>query len=497
MATLPIGNPALQVYTARSFSGMTEQNHLSNAFLTQPDQIGSVLAYAMSDTYYNKSGSTSIIPLLTGGIGNTMTVENREYQWDVHGQNERTITIIATTGDGGTTPGYGNSPFRVVFEEKWFSPADVIRADDGTMCRIQEEPYAGYGGTVYSLQLAENGDGSKYIDPTQIAAGAKFRKMYSTVEEFSLKGGGTNFTAPFKLKNQLSTLRKHHAVTRSAATDVLIIELSAPNDPNKRTKYWVRLAEWTFMAQWFKEKDLSAIYSKYNKDSQGTVQLPGQNGRPVYHGAGIRQQISPANIRYYNELTYNMLDDTLLDLSYNANKNGGNHKFVALTGKMGMRMFSDAVNNKFKSLGVTIVNEGRFISGSGNELVFTGDQWITANFPNGTSLTVKEFAPYDDLILHGTLHPVSLRPIESYRFTILNFGTNGDGKSNIQKVVKRDSEDMMWHVAGSIDPTANPAKSLNTSRSSGIDGFEIHALSEEGIVMKDPTASAELIFSLD
>lgn len=492
MANYKIGNPQLQLYTTKNFAGMTEENHLKNAFLTQPYQMRSVISYMLSDTYYSR-GESSVLPLLTDGIGTTEEVDNSEVRWDIFGQNERAIDVIGNYGDGGTTPGYNKSSFRVKLAEKWFAQSDVLFADDKTMVRVQFEPVQDGGGYMYTLQL-NGGDLTKFIDPIMITAGARFSKAYSTVEEFSDKGGNTTFAAPFKMKNRLTTLRKNHAVTRTAATDVLIMELPSPNDPGKTTKYWFRLAEWAFMAQWAKEKDFMYIYGQYSSDAiTGINGIAGANGRPVMSGAGLREQISPANIRYYNQLTYKLLDDTLLDLSYNATANGGNHKFVALTGKMGMRMFSDAVNDKFRSLGVTIVNEGRFISGTGNELVFTGDQWRTAHFPNGVSLTIREIPLYDDLISNRTLHPESLRPIESYRFTIFNIGNGKDGKANVRKVVKKNSQDLMWNVSGSIDPYVNPAKSFGTNRATGKDGFEIFGLTEEAIILADPTSAAEII----
>jgi hypothetical protein len=161
-----------------------------------------------------------------------------------------------------------------------------------------------------------------------------------------------------------------------------------------------------------------------------------------------------------------------------------------------MREFSEAVRKKFTGLGVTITNEGRFLTGSGNELVFEGDQFITAKFPNGVELTVKEFSQYDNPIRHRKLHPKSGKPVESYRFTILNIGQK-DGKSNMRKVVKKGSEMAMWHVAGSTDPYAGISKNISTMRSSGIDGYEVHFLSECGLMLQDPTSCAELILSLD
>ena len=110
-----------------------------------------------------------------------------------------------------------------------------------------------------------------------------------------------------------------------------------------------------------------------------------------------------------------------MDLSYSAQSWGGDTKFLALTGKMGMIEFDRAITEKASSLGFMVVNEGRFISGKGMELTFEG-QFRTVKFPNGIELTVKTFDPYDDIVRNRTLHPVSKRPLESYRFTILNIG---------------------------------------------------------------------------
>jgi hypothetical protein len=479
----------LQLYTTRNFNGLTEQNHLSNAFLTEPEKVGAIMAYAFGFAHDN------VLSLLTGGIGNTMEISNREYQWSLHAQNDRAIEVVGNLSDGGSTPGVAGSTFRVKFTEKFFQVTDNLVSDDGTQVRVQFEPYQDGPYFVYTLQLT-TADPSKFIDASQIAAGARFSKDYSTVEEYSIKGGGTHYATPFQLRNQLTTLRKQYEVTRSAATDVMIIELPNPENPKQKTKLWVKLAEWTAMAQWYRELDRSYIYSEFNKNAQGTVDLRGQSGRPVYHGAGLRQQIAPANIRYYNSLTYNIMDDFLLDLSYAAQKEGGNHKFVALTGKMGMREFDRAVTERAKGLGFLVLNEGKFISGSGQELTFEG-QFKTVKFLNGVELTVKEFAPYDDQVKHRTLHPKTKKPLESYRFSILNFGTTAKGESNIVKVAKKDSELAMWHVCGSTDPFGGVAKSTSTMRSSGIDGYEVHMLSECGLMLKDPTSCGELIMSLD
>jgi hypothetical protein len=387
--------------------------------------------------------------------------------------------------------GAGGTPFRFKMEEGIFEVSDNLVSDNGTQLRISEKTSNGLE-YIYTAVLTDP-DKSKFIDADQLLDGARMSKDFSTVEEFSIKGGGTDYVAPMTLKNQLTTLRKHYAVSRSAATDVMVIELFS--EDGQSTKMWTKLAEWTALAQWYKEIDRSFIYTIYNKDPQGRVHLQGANQRPVYHGAGVRQQIAPANKLYYAKLTYEVLDEFLLDLSYNANRWGGDYNFVALTGKMGIREFNRAIIAKQKDLGVSVTNAGTFITGTGSNLTLTG-HFKTVEFLNGVSLTVKEFSPYDDKIRNRTLHPVSKKPIESYRFTILNFGTVR-GKANIRKVAKKNSENAMWYVAGSTTPFGEVANSMSVMRSNGLDGYEVHMLAEVGIQVQDPTSCGEIIMRLN
>jgi len=474
----------LQLHKLRALpSGMTESDHLSQAYLTEPEKMDAVLAYAFG------TQNETVLSMLTGGIGNTRFVSNREYTWDLHGQNERAVEITGPLQSGAT--GHGGTPFRWKMEEGIFMVSDNLVSDDGTMLRVSNVVSNGID-YIYTGVLTDP-DTSKFINADQLLAGARMSKDFSTVEEFSIKGGSTNFTAPMTLKNQLTTLRKHYAVSRSAATDVMVIELFS--DDGQATKLWTKLAEWTALAQWYKEIDRSFIYTIYNKDPQGIVRLQGANNRPVYHGAGIRQQISPANKLYYTTLTYDILDEFLLDLSYNANRWGGDYNFVGLTGKMGIREFNKAILERQQSLGITVTDSGTFITGTGSSLTFTG-HFKTVEFLNGVSLTVKEFDPYDNKTRNRTLHPVSLKPIESYRFTILNFGTVR-GAANIRKVAKKNSENAMWYVAGSTTPFGEVANSMSVMRSNGLDGYEVHMLAEVGIQIQDPTSCGEMIMRLN
>ncbi len=131
-----------------------------------------------------------------------------------------------------------------------------------------------------------------------------------------------------------------------------------------------------------------------------------------------------------------------------------------------------------------------FVTGSGENLTF-GGQFKTYKMTNGIELTLKYFPLYDDLTYNRKLHPVTLKPLESYRITFLDLGRR-DGEANVVKVVRKDREFVTWTTGGSVLPSGY-AHSTNTLRSNGKDGYTVYFLAECGIMLRDPRSSGELI----
>lgn len=479
----------LQITQAKTFKGLGESNYLTSAFGTNPTKLGTVMAFASGMRYQ------TVLPMLTGGLKNTVYVDDKEYQWDLESETERVIDVVADSPAIVTgTPGLHNSSFPIYLAEKFFDLNDNIVADDGTQLHIVAEgEQKGVNKVEYLVQHNEV-DSEFFIDPDMISQGASFSKDYNTVAELSKRGGGISFTTPYKLRNILTTLRKTYEVSRNASKAVMVFEMTNPKDPKQKTKYWTTAMEWKAMGEWYKEMDRYMMYSKLNKEVGKSVPLKDGASRPIYHGAGLRQQIAPSNVRFYVKMTYKLLNDFLNELSYNATEAGGDYHFVALTGRMGLEQFSEAIKDYANSQGTTVTNSGTFITGSGTSLTLSG-HYKTVEFATGVKLTVRHFPPYDDVSRHRTKHPVSGKPVESYRFTILNFGQYSDG-NNIRRVALKDSLDAMWNVSGSTDPMGHVKKSTKTGGASGVDGFEVHYLSECGIQVQDPTSCGELILGI-
>lgn len=473
-----------QVQNPRTFAGLSDTSYLYNNYLAEPHKLASMFTFQFSLSQNN------IVNLLTGGLGNTLEVDSNEYWWDLYSRNDKTLTVTKNWGDGGSTPGIQGSVFRLSMDGDWWEVGDVLYSDKGNQVQVKDKQSDG-SGYIYTLKM-NNPDPIKFVSSSEVSVGAQYSKMWTAVEEGSVKGGGIITSTGFKLHNRTNILRKDYSMTRSVANTPLIVDMFDPRDPNKKTRLWTTALEWTAISEFQVEIEKSMMYSIYNKNLQGYDTNLGKTSRPIQCGAGIREQISPSNVRYYSELTYDILDSFLLDLSYSAKLWGGHTKFVALTGKMGMREFNRAISEQAKTNGFLVTDGNKFITGSGSELEF-GGYFTKVKMQNGIELQVVEFPLYDDLEMHRELDPKSGYPLESYRFTILNVGKDGKGASNIRKVVRKGAEMIMWHSGGSIDMSGKVKTNFSQQGSSSTDGAEAYLIHEGGVIIQDPTSCGELV----
>lgn len=479
----------LELYRSKWFSDLVDENMLSKALMTKPHEVSTILSYLFG-TYEQ---ANNVLDYLTSGMGKTMTVQNRQYEWPVMIEHDKAIEIYDAKWGGAAiistdTPGINNSVVQLYLKEKWFGTGAVLALDKREFqVRVTGEPYQDGDYFVYSVVLAD-GKPESYILPSLLSSGSRVSREGSAYEEYSEDADIVNYNTPFKLRNQLTTMRLQYDITGDAFSSVMVIAMKGPN--GKTSYLWSDYQEWQALRQWYKTIERYLVYSQYNTNADGTTNVKGTNGRPVHVGAGLLQQISSSNRETYTKLTAELLEDYLFNLSYNI-LGRGERKFVALTGEMGMKEFDRVLKEKASAYNLI---DTKFISGSGQELTL-GGQFVTYKMLNGVELTLKHMPLYDDPIYNRELHPISNKPLESYRMTFIDFGMR-DGESNVQKVVRKDREMVMWHIAGSVAPSVGHAKSISTLRANARDGYSVNFLTEQGIMMKDPTTSGELIMEV-
>lgn len=314
-----------------------------------------------------------------------------------------------------------------------------------------------------------------------LTPGCQVSRLGAYYEEYSEEGDILNYNTFFEMHNYLFITRLDYDITGSAFSEVMTIALKDPKS-GKTSYLWADYQEWLAMREWYKRCERMMVYSKSTVNADGTVNLKGTNGRPIFVGAGLEQQIAPANHRYYTDLTAEVFQEFLFDLSYNV-LGTNERKFVALTGEMGMMDFDKIVREKV--LGMDMI-ASIFVTGSGQNLTL-GGQFTTYKMLNGIELTVKHFPLFDNTTYNRKLHPKTGKPLESYKFLFLDLGRR-DGQANIVKVVRKDRGFVIWNTSGSVAPGAGYGKSNSTVRSNAKDGYSVHLLGEMGIFLRDPRA---------
>lgn len=206
--------------------------------------------------------------------------------------------------------------------------------------------------------------------------------------------------------------------------------------------------------------------------------------------AGLIEQISPANVRYYTTLTCELLEDYLFDLCYNM-LGTNERKFIALTGEMGIREFDRILREKAASFQLI---DTTFVTGSGQNLTL-GGQFTTYKMTNGIELTVKRCAMFDNMEMFRQLHPITGKPLMSYTFLFVDLGQR-DGQANVVKVCRKGREFVQWCTGGSVIPSGY-GNSVSTLRSNSRDGYQVHFLGEEGIMLRNPLACGILYCDAD
>ena len=117
----------LQLYRGKRFSDLVDENMISNALLTKPHEVSGLLSLVFGT---KDDGVSTAIDMITGGLGKTMIIENREYEWSVMIDSEHAVNIRyakwngkeLTASDIDTlTPGVNGTPIYIGLEERWLA----------------------------------------------------------------------------------------------------------------------------------------------------------------------------------------------------------------------------------------------------------------------------------------------------------------------------------------------------------------------------------------
>lgn len=466
-------------------ANMTELNHLGAMLVAKPHVFEGKMNQLFSAQNYYSDNPISSIAWTTGA---EMTIGSNEWEWSLVGATEKPLVVVENVEpESNTTPGQGKTTFKIKLDENWFVAGDVITpgtAGQKYQCRIMEDPQRHGNGWVYNVRLVTD-DFQAFLPVALLQTGQQWAKLYSTYGEADHEDGSTQYHAPLTLSDSLGKFRKKYQVTDYAAEQVLAVKLQDSKGNAHDT--WINYAEVEYWRQWYRELERAYWYNRKARSIESS------SGRPVDSFSGIQEKLEDSHLHYYSELTAKLIEEYLMDIFYSRVKPGSGRKIKVFTGEYGMLLFNRAMQDLLDKRGWFIANDNfnpvqKTKSDYNSNAYSYGYQFVKYIMHNGAELELVHNPLYDDRSIHFEIDPITGYPVESMRFTFLDF-SGSDGTSNIKLVNKRNGY-KFGYVAGLVTPYG-PQKGSLMSHSG--EYYSMHVSKECGVHIEDITRCGELI----
>ena len=466
----------LQVSYAKSWSGLTQDNHLYSIFQNDVQKVMDTMVQVFD--YMGLRG----IQTLLGKYPTKVLPHDGEYSWSLKGDDRRAIAIVGYTAPDQSYPGLGYAQFELELAERFFQRTDYLIFDDREYgVRIVDDGRSNGTNWIYTVEHMRP-DENFYIPTGLLTAGRRVSKEYSiTTNVMTDEFGGTQFSSQFEMRNHFSTMSKEYLVPGNMHDRPLLISMTTPGGETVNT--WTRWQEAVADFQWIREKNNQLFYGKSNKRNDGTFVNRASNGFVIKQSAGLRDQISPSYKFYYTKLSLDYLMEVALSLSINILPQD-RREFLIMTGERGMIAFHKLIEDKvamFQPL------DSKRVFGSGQNLGF-GGQYRSFLGPQGVKWNIMHMPEYDDPI-DNRLEDPDGGFTENYRMTIMNIGTTG-GNPNIQRVVPQGRVDLKGYTVGLTSPYGPNTGGM---MSAPIDGYGVYYASTEAVMLSNPLSACELL----
>lgn len=469
----------LQISYAKSWSGLTTDNHLYAIYQAEPQlasdivhEIFGQMRYVGLDTFLAKYPTK-------------MMDNDGEFRWYLKGDDRKAIEIVSYSATDTLRPGVNRTPFELTLRERYYEKSDFLILDDREYgVRIVDEGFQNGQNWTYRVEHMEPSD-TFFIPPGLLAANRKVSKQNNIVTNtLNNEYGGVQFSSHFEIRNDFSMLSKRFVVPGNMHDRKILITMKPYGE--KPVTVWTRWQELVCDFQWKKEQSAHLMFSKSNRNPDGSFSNKSSNGFPIKQGAGLRQQISPSHKFYYTSFNLDFLHEVAQNLSINILPED-DREFLILTGERGMFMFSEALEDKVSTFH-PFGDERRLSPGGGINDLGWGGQYRQFVGYNGIKFTVMHMPEYDDIIDNRLEHPDG-GYVENYRMTIMNIGTT-NGEPNVQKLGVKGRTDIKWYRGGSTTPFGPQKGGMG---SSDVDGYECFYQTQHGIKLTNPLSAAELI----
>lgn len=465
-------------------ANMTERNHLGKALIIKPEIFEPKMTQLFTAQNYSENPLTSILT----GQGREITISSTEWEWQLKGANTKPLVVMENI-EPSTQPGKMKGLFLLLLDENWYKPGDVLTPGTSNkkyQVRIQENLGRRGNGFAHVCRLMTDNP-AEFLPVKYLNAGQQWAKLFSQYGEAGHQSGSTQYSMPISLANRMSRFRKEYEVTGDVANEVLAVAMR--DSKGKAHTSWIKYAEVEYWQQWYKEMERGRWYSR------STDTVLDDNGRPIYSGPGIHEQLEDGHIHRYSHLSAGLIEEYLMDIFYSRVKPGGNRKIKGFTGEYGMIQFHRAIEAWNARTGKGFIQtDSNYVTKTSSDYhdnaLAAGYQFVKYRMANGAELELVHNPLYDDREINFEIDPVTGFPTESQRITFMDF--SGEGKDSNVRFYKKKGGYKLGYVGGLTTPYGNANGDLMSH--SG-DHYTMIVHDQSGVHVEDVTRCGELILA--
>jgi hypothetical protein len=486
-----VNNPLsrLQLNSVRNFDvqKIADSQLLSNMLKTRPTLLDSQTSVA-----FNNSTMFSGNVLAQLFAFKTQSIKTTAYDWPLETANQRRITIIGVPDSLPKQCGKGKKPFTLKLDRYAFGANAIVRAgDDRTtfFTLFDPVPESDGSGFLFTFQINSD-DGEAYIDSDYLQPGKFLSRGWSEYSEISNRGDGIEFGSGIMLRNYMSIARKSLDVTRvlHQSDQMMSMPIINPRTGEKAMDVVGPKLQWQLLYEMKKDEE------RMGWDSEPKfLMVDPKTNKPVYSGAGIKQQIAGSNnFERSGRLSYKYLTRIVEQLTPLRDGASGKFRIILGSGRRGVSDFDEMVERRAQEKGVVITLKDVITNGDPSAMVLSGF-WKGIEMMGGEVEVFCKHVPLFDDPAWNQRRDSNGDLLSSRDMIIMNVGEGGgDGIPNVSRIVMDggDADGALgWYVPGSIDPYSKTGVSARAA-ASGADGYTMHTLLHSSFRLGDPSAAA-------
>lgn len=437
------------------------------------------------------------ISFLTEGLGEIYDIKAKSdtfvgindfaYKWKLRGHQVPKVKFTTRVTGGaiplGSTLGGSGLTFIVAFNSGFYNPNDIVKLEDQSLLFVQSGPNFVKEGTFEYVVRINTNNSSETINTNMLQPDRTSGLSGVAYPELSDKGYINTGMSMEEHINYLTKVRYDWSWSADAAATKFLIE-DTVNYQGKEMKYqYITDQLWMNALEIFHyNKEMALIYGRSTMDANGRcfMQDP-KTGQDIIQGDGLIAQMADSQKQTYTNITLNLLEDIITDLSLKAPKRTGN-VWMLTTGTQGYKLFGRAMRTEHKS--GWQLQPNTYVQ-TKNGKIQLGAEYNAYTW-QGNTIIVNINNVFD--------HPANVsevdsegRSLESSKLLFVDMGTY-DGVKNIQMIAK----DGRSFVTGELNGVGGQDGKTSGPVSTTLDGSSKIIIGTLGCVMHNPYSSMML-----